>query len=100
MLVLSVLWFAWAAYAWLTSVIDPEEGAVRLVMFAAMFAIAIANVIALTVERYERKLAEEALRESEQRLAEFQNAPAQTSIRFRCVRPFFGVVRLPQRNRA
>ena len=34
-----------------------------------MFAIAIANVIALTVERYERKQAEEALRESEQRLA-------------------------------
>jgi low temperature requirement protein LtrA len=36
MLVLAVLWWAWIAYAWLTSVIDPEEGAVRLVMFAAM----------------------------------------------------------------
>jgi low temperature requirement protein LtrA len=36
MLVLAVLWWAWAGYAWLTSVIDPEEGAVRLVMFAAM----------------------------------------------------------------
>jgi len=34
-----------------------------------MFASAIANVIALTIERYERKQAEEALRESEQRLA-------------------------------
>ncbi len=34
-----------------------------------MFASAIANVIALTIERYERKRAEGALRESEQRLA-------------------------------
>jgi low temperature requirement protein LtrA len=31
-----VLWWSWVAYAWLTSVVDPEEGAVRLVMFAAM----------------------------------------------------------------
>src|SRR5687768_15758493 len=36
MLVLWVLWWAWAAYAWLTSVIDPEEGAVRIAFFAAM----------------------------------------------------------------
>jgi low temperature requirement protein LtrA len=36
MLVLAVLWWAWAGYAWLTSVIDPEEGAVRLAFFAAM----------------------------------------------------------------
>jgi low temperature requirement protein LtrA len=36
MLVLAMLWWAWAGYAWLTSVIDPEEGAVRLVMFAAI----------------------------------------------------------------
>jgi low temperature requirement protein LtrA len=36
MLVLAVMWWAWVGYAWLTSVIDPEEGAVRLVMFAAM----------------------------------------------------------------
>ena len=36
MLVLAVLWWAWVGYAWLTSVIDPEEGAVRLVVFAAM----------------------------------------------------------------
>jgi low temperature requirement protein LtrA len=41
MLVLALLWWAWAAYAWLTSVIDPEEGAVRLVMFAAMAALLI-----------------------------------------------------------
>jgi low temperature requirement protein LtrA len=36
LLVLAVLWWSWGGYAWLTSVIDPEEGAVRLVMFAAM----------------------------------------------------------------
>jgi len=41
MLVLAVLWWAWVGYAWLTSVIDPEEGAVRLVMFAAMAAMLI-----------------------------------------------------------
>jgi low temperature requirement protein LtrA len=34
--VLAVLWWSWGAYAWLTSVIDPEEGAVRIVMFGAM----------------------------------------------------------------
>ncbi|HET9601548.1 MAG TPA: low temperature requirement protein A, partial [Acidimicrobiales bacterium] len=36
MLALAVLWWAWVGYAWLTSVIDPEEGAIRLAMFAAM----------------------------------------------------------------
>ena len=29
LLVLGVLWWAWVGYAWLTSVIDPEAGAVR-----------------------------------------------------------------------
>jgi low temperature requirement protein LtrA len=37
-LVLGVIWWSWVGYAWLTSVVDPEEGAVRLVMFAAMAA--------------------------------------------------------------
>jgi low temperature requirement protein LtrA len=46
MLVLALLWWAWTGYAWLTSVIDPEEGAVRLAFFAAMAALLIA---ALTV---------------------------------------------------
>ena len=36
LLVLGVLWWAWVGYAWLTSVIDPEEGAVRIAIFAAM----------------------------------------------------------------
>jgi low temperature requirement protein LtrA len=39
MLVLAVLWWAWVAYSWLTSVIEPEEGAVRLLMFGAMAAL-------------------------------------------------------------
>ena len=35
-LVLGVLWWTWVGYAWLTSVVDPEEGAVRIALFAAM----------------------------------------------------------------
>ena len=37
--VLGVLWWAWVGYAWLTSVVDPEEGVVRLAMFGAMAAL-------------------------------------------------------------
>jgi low temperature requirement protein LtrA len=44
LLVLGVLWWAWCGYAWLTSVIDPEEGAVRLAMFAAMAAMLIVSL--------------------------------------------------------
>ena len=36
MLVLAVIWWAWVLYAWLTNVIEPEEGVVRIVMFLAM----------------------------------------------------------------
>jgi low temperature requirement protein LtrA len=42
LLVLGVLWWSWVGYAWLTSVVDPEEGTVRLVMFAAMGALLVA----------------------------------------------------------
>jgi low temperature requirement protein LtrA len=42
LLVLGVLWWSWVGYAWLTSVVDPEEGAVRLVIFAAMAAFLVA----------------------------------------------------------
>jgi len=42
MLVLGVLWWSWVGYAWLTSVVDPEEGAVRLAIFAAMAALLVA----------------------------------------------------------
>jgi low temperature requirement protein LtrA len=41
-LVLGMLWWSWVGYAWLTSVVDPEEGLVRLVMFVAMGAFLIA----------------------------------------------------------
>ncbi len=44
LLVFGVLWWAWVGYAWLTSVIDPEEGAARLVMFAAMAAMLIVSL--------------------------------------------------------
>ena len=44
LLVLGVLWWAWAAYAWLTNTINPEEGAVRLAMFGAMGAMLIASL--------------------------------------------------------
>jgi low temperature requirement protein LtrA len=36
MLVLAALWWAWTAYAWLTSALDVDEGGVRLAMLAAM----------------------------------------------------------------
>jgi low temperature requirement protein LtrA len=36
LIALAVLWWPWTGYAWLTSVVDPEEGAVRIAMFAAM----------------------------------------------------------------
>jgi low temperature requirement protein LtrA len=45
-LVLGVLWWSWVGYSWFTSVVDPEEGAVRLVIFAAMAALL---VVALCV---------------------------------------------------
>jgi low temperature requirement protein LtrA len=41
-LVLGVLWWSWVGYAWLTSLLDPEEGGVRIVMFAAMAALLVA----------------------------------------------------------
>ncbi len=39
-----MLWWAWVGYAWLTSVIDPEEGVVRLVMFVSMAALLVASL--------------------------------------------------------
>jgi low temperature requirement protein LtrA len=38
LLIMALLWWSWSGYAWLTSVVDPEEGAVRIAMFAAMAA--------------------------------------------------------------
>jgi low temperature requirement protein LtrA len=44
LLVLGMLWWAWTGYAWLTSVLDPEEGAVRLFMFGAMAALLLVSI--------------------------------------------------------
>jgi low temperature requirement protein LtrA len=44
LLVLTVLWWSWGGYAWLTSVVDPEEGSVRLIIFAAMAALLVASL--------------------------------------------------------
>jgi low temperature requirement protein LtrA len=46
LLVLAALWWAWTNYAWLTNALEPEEGAVRAGMFAAMAAML---VVALAV---------------------------------------------------
>ena len=43
-LVLALLWWSWVGYAWLTSVLDPEEGAVRIVLFCAMASFLIAAI--------------------------------------------------------
>jgi low temperature requirement protein LtrA len=45
MLVLAAIWWAWNAFAWLTSATDVDEGGVRLAMLgamAAMFGVALA----------------------------------------------------------
>jgi low temperature requirement protein LtrA len=45
MLVLGALWWAWAAYAWLTNTLNPEEGEVRVgvfVVIGAMLIVALA----------------------------------------------------------
>jgi low temperature requirement protein LtrA len=45
LLILTALWWGWAAYAWLTNTVDPDEGAVwgaMLVAMAAMFVAALA----------------------------------------------------------
>ena len=52
-LLLAALWWAWTAYAWLTNTLDPEEGAVRLAMFAsagAMLIVALATPEAFGTE--------------------------------------------------
>ena len=41
-LVLAALWWAWAAYAWLTNIVDPEEGFVGAALLVALIAMFIA----------------------------------------------------------
>ena len=46
LLILAVVWWAWAAYAWLTNTLDTNESRTRVVMFlsmAAMFVVALAT---------------------------------------------------------
>lgn len=44
LLILGTLWWSWVGYAWLTSVIDPDEGGVRITIFAAMAALLVASL--------------------------------------------------------
>jgi low temperature requirement protein LtrA len=46
LMVLAVLWWSWTGYAWLTSVVDPEEGPIRIAIFGSMAALL---VVALAV---------------------------------------------------
>jgi low temperature requirement protein LtrA len=48
LLVLGVLWWTWVGYSWLTSVVDPEDDAVRMAIFVAMAAVL---VLALCVPK-------------------------------------------------
>jgi len=51
--ILGALWWTWAAYAWLTNTLNPEEGAVRIAMFgsmAAMLIVALATPHAFDVD--------------------------------------------------
>ncbi len=43
---LGALWWAWAAYAWLTNTLNPEEGIVRIAVFASMAAMLIVALAA------------------------------------------------------
>ncbi|HUC01002.1 MAG TPA: low temperature requirement protein A [Solirubrobacterales bacterium] len=44
LLVLGVLWWGWVGYAWLTSLVDPEEVVVRFFIFVAMAALLIVSL--------------------------------------------------------
>jgi low temperature requirement protein LtrA len=44
LLVLGILWWTWIGYAWLTSVVDPEEGIVRLLIISAMAALLVVSL--------------------------------------------------------
>lgn len=43
-LVLGVMWWAWVGYAWLTSVINPDEGWTRVVIASAMAGLLVAAI--------------------------------------------------------
>jgi low temperature requirement protein LtrA len=43
-LILALMWWAWVGYSWLTSLVDPDDGAVRAVIFMAMGALLIVSI--------------------------------------------------------
>jgi low temperature requirement protein LtrA len=44
LMLLAALWWAWAAYAWLTNTLNPEEGAVRLAVFGSIAAMLVVSL--------------------------------------------------------
>jgi low temperature requirement protein LtrA len=44
-LVLAALWWAWTAYAWLTNIVDPEEGVVGTALLVALIAMFVAALV-------------------------------------------------------
>ena len=44
LVLLGLLWWSWVGFAWLTSVVDPETTAVRLVLFGAMAALLVTSL--------------------------------------------------------
>jgi low temperature requirement protein LtrA len=44
LLVLAAIWWAWAAYAWLTNEVDPDRPGVRVAVFASMSAMLVASL--------------------------------------------------------
>jgi low temperature requirement protein LtrA len=44
LLVLAVVWWTWAGYAWLTNTMDPEDGLVRVAIFGAMGAMLLVSL--------------------------------------------------------
>jgi low temperature requirement protein LtrA len=46
LLLLGALWWAWVSFAWMTNTLDPEEGAVRLAVLAAIAAMLIVALAA------------------------------------------------------
>jgi low temperature requirement protein LtrA len=51
LLILVALWWAWAAYAWLTNTLDPDEAAVWGSMIVAMRAMFVAALACLRSSR-------------------------------------------------
>lgn len=44
LVLLGLLWWSWVGYAWLTSVVDPEDGGVRVALFTAMAALLVTSL--------------------------------------------------------